>query len=182
LNESERAKKRDGGAYMKVNGIEWAHEVLERFWAKWDEDFPDVLQASRKAAMVETWHAEWPSMRFWYFISPERMLALLEEKQCRAIEIVVTYTHAMVKKRFGELVLPAISGFSVSRPAWVQEVFVTEGMKLTAAVLDRWYDQQNLDSSLPLSAPRNKTRLPNCEMDPNKPSMLNSSNMPAAVP
>jgi hypothetical protein len=64
----------------------------------------------------------------------------------------------------------------------VQEVFDTAGVKLTAAVLDKWYDQQGLDSSLPLSVPRNKTRLPSCEMDPNKPSMFNRYSMPAPVP
>jgi hypothetical protein len=64
---------------MKVNGSEWAKEVLRRFWAKWDEEFPDVLQATRKADVVETWHTDWLTMRFWYYLSPERMLALLEE-------------------------------------------------------------------------------------------------------
>jgi hypothetical protein len=152
LNENERAKKKDGGVHMKVNGAEWAREVLLRFWAKWDEDFPDVLQESRKTAMVEAWHADWLSMRFWYYLSPERMLALLEEYQCRAMEIGVTCTHEMVKKRFGELVLPAINGFSAGRPAWVQKVFSTDGMQLTAAVLDRWCDQQNLDSCQALTA------------------------------
>jgi hypothetical protein len=67
LNEDERAKKTDGRAHMKVNGAEWARAVLLRFWAKWDEDFPDVLQESRKTALVEAWHADWLSLRFWYY-------------------------------------------------------------------------------------------------------------------
>jgi hypothetical protein len=113
LNEKQRAKKLDGRTYMKPNGNEWAQEVLKRFWAKWNEDFPDVLQASRKASMVEIWNADWLNMRFWYYISPERMLALLEGMQVRALEIGVGCTHEMVKRRFGELVLPAIGGFRV---------------------------------------------------------------------
>jgi hypothetical protein len=72
LNEEQRAKKLGGRAYMKPNGSEWAQEVLlKRFWAKWNEDLSDVLQASRKAAVVEIWNADWLNMRFWYFISPE---------------------------------------------------------------------------------------------------------------
>ena len=182
LNEDERAKKRDGRAHMRVNGAEWARAVLQKFWVKWDEDFPDVLQESRKKALIEAWHADWLSLRFWYYISPEQMLALLEDYQCRALAIGVTCTHEMVKKRYGELVLPAITGFSVGRPDWVNEVFLTGGVQLTASVLDRWYDQHNLDSCLPLSHPRNRTRLQSIEMDPNKASMLNAKNMPAPVP
>jgi hypothetical protein len=88
-----------------------------------------------------------------------------------------------VKKLFGVLVLPAIGGFRVNRPDFVQTIFTTPGLSLTGTVLSKWYDEAcGLDSSKPLNSKENRNILANENMDPDKAVMKNSQGVRAAVP
>jgi hypothetical protein len=152
---------------------EAAREIMERFWVKWAEDLGDGPVESRLQAKQDKWENVWRNLRFWYDMSPEQMLSMLERRQAEAWDLDLECSDERLKKHFLKLILPMKPGFNNSRPKWVEALMVTPGARLSGTLLRRWYDEFQLDSSKPLAGEN---------MDPNGPSMKNQSGDMGPVP
>jgi hypothetical protein len=161
---------------------EVAQETMERFWVKWAEDLGDGPVESRLEVKQDRWENVWRNTKFWYGMSPEQMLAMLERLQAEAWEIDWECSDERLKKHFIKLILPLKPGFNNSRPKWVEVLVATKGAKLNGTILRKWYDEFQLDSSKPLNDKCNKDFLTGENMDPDGPSMKNQSGVMGPVP